>query len=49
MDMTGKVLYQTAAKPSLMTISVEDLRSGVYFVRLETVEGQTAVTKFIKK
>ena len=48
-DMAGKQIFQAAAKPSLMTISVENWRSGIYFVRLETTDGQTAVTKFIKK
>ncbi len=47
LDITGKVLFSQSITNSLGVFNVENLPSGVYFVKVET-QGGTSVAKWIK-
>lgn len=48
-ESNGRQIYLNAHAKDQTTIPVSDWANGIYFIRLTTNEGKTAVSKFVKK
>ena len=47
-DLTGKTIKQIAASDTQGQISVSDIASGIYFIRMQNRNGESRARKFIK-